>query len=79
MDRLDGDARAAGRARAAVRQLADGEFKLIPDPEAGHLVAYFGLNRMPLLRAAGGVRTAGSGGRISHTSTRASGLRINAL
>lgn len=59
-----GDARAAARARAAVKQLVGGEIKLLPDRKAGHLVASFNMNRLPLVRAAGGVGSVGSGGRI---------------
>ena len=51
MDELNGDAVAAGKARAVVRQLIGGTFKLVP--KGAVLVAYFGLHRLPLLRAAG--------------------------
>ena len=61
---LEGDAVAAARARAAVSMLIDGEFKLTPDPETGVMVAHFGLNRLPLLRAAGIRGTGSSGGVI---------------
>ena len=63
-DGLAGDVRAAARARAAVRQLVGGKIKLLPDRKAGHLVASFNLNRLPLLKAAGGIGSSGSGGRI---------------
>ena len=33
-----------------------------PDVKAGHLIASFGLSRLPLLRAAGAVGLSGSGG-----------------
>jgi site-specific DNA recombinase len=61
---LDGSPRSAARARAAIRQLVGGEIRLEPDYQAGHLIAKFSLNRVALLRAAGGVGTCGSGGRI---------------
>jgi site-specific DNA recombinase len=76
----DGNPRAAAKARAAIRQLLEDEkIRLVPDYEAGHLVAEFGLHRFALLRAAGASRDLGSGGRISHTPTRSRGLRINTL
>jgi hypothetical protein len=76
----NGNPRAAAKARAAIRQLLEDEkIRLVPDYNAGHLVAEFGLHRFALLRAAGGSRELGSGGRIWHTPTRASGLRINTL
>jgi hypothetical protein len=51
---LDGNARAAARARAAIRQLVGGKILLRPNYAAGQLVAEFGLNRLALLGAAGG-------------------------
>ena len=62
---LDGDARAASRARAAIRQLVGGEIKLLPDRKGGYLIASFNLNRLLLLKAAGGVGSVGSGGTLS--------------
>jgi site-specific DNA recombinase len=59
---LTGDLRATGQARVVVAQLIGGVFKLVPGK--GHLVAHFGLHRLPLLRAVGesqGFVVAGAG------------------
>jgi site-specific DNA recombinase len=84
LEGLDGDPRAAARARAAVRQLIGGEYRLKFDRAAGHLVAHFGLNRLPLLRAAGagsaslslGAGTNGSGGALCHVPTVPQHVRV---
>jgi site-specific DNA recombinase len=57
---LNGDARAALKARIILRELFGGEIRLVPD-KAGGLVAHWELNQSALLRQVG---TDGSGGRI---------------
>ncbi len=57
---LKGDSRAAGKARAILRELFSGEIRLQPQPNGG-LVAYWNLQPAALLK---GVGTCGSGGRI---------------
>jgi hypothetical protein len=59
---LTGDVRATAKARVIVGQLVGGAFKLVPGE--GHLVAHFGLHRLPLMRAVGesqGFVVAGAG------------------
>jgi hypothetical protein len=58
---LDGAEAKRGALLSASRSVG-GTYRLAP--ENGELVAYFGLNRQPLLRAAGGIGTGGSGGLI---------------
>ncbi len=57
---LDGDARAAGKARVLLRELFCGEIRLLPQPEGG-LLARWNLQPAALLRGVGSI---GSGGRI---------------
>jgi hypothetical protein len=73
---LTGDPKEAGLARIAVRQLLGNEITLKPAKGGKHLVAHLQFHRAALL---GESRFGGSGGRISHTPTRSSGLRINTL
>jgi site-specific DNA recombinase len=57
---LDGDPRAASKARVILRELFGGEIRLQPQPDGG-LLAFWNLQPAALLKAAG---TCGSGGRI---------------
>src|SRR5258708_21770871 len=69
-DGLTGQPREAAKARAALKQLVGGHIRFMPDRKAGHLNASFGLNRLPLFKAAGGVvGSSGSGGTFRHTPT----------
>jgi hypothetical protein len=62
---LDGDPRAAGKARVILRELFSGQIRLQPQPD-GSLLALWNLQPAALLRAAG---TCGSGGVISDPAT----------
>jgi site-specific DNA recombinase len=74
---LQGDQTEAGRARVTVRQLLGNSITLEPAKGGDHLIAHLTFTHMALLGNAVGF--VGSGGRISHTSTRSRGLRINTL
>ena len=50
---LDGDLRAAAKARPIVRELLGGKVELIPGEEEGSLYAHYGLHMAALLRSAG--------------------------
>jgi hypothetical protein len=62
---LEGDPRAAGKARVILRELFGGEIRLQQQPDGG-LLALWNLQPAALLRAAG---TCGSGGPITLSPT----------